>query len=357
MGYGLICLDGRPINRFGQRRNQSVTAPHCSTIFRALRRIGATITSMPGTYRQLLDAAIQHLQELKARGVQFVPVRPETLAILNQERCLAPGQSPAAPPVSARRPMPQPTARPAPVIPKPVDEKPSIELALALPLPGEAGVAAPAVVLSPEAKAAAFAELRQRAVACVKCSHLASTRKNVVFGVGSPEAELMFIGEAPGADEDDQGEPFVGKAGQLLTRIIQAMGLTRQTVYIGNILKCRPDTPGQSAGNRKPTADEMNTCIPYLHEQIDLIRPKVIVALGATAVEGLLGKTVGITKLRGNWRTYRGIPLMPTYHPAYLLRNQAPSEKRRVWEDMLQVMERLGLPISEKQRNYFLKNA
>jgi uracil-DNA glycosylase len=152
-----------------------------------------------------------------------------------------------------------------------------------------------------------------------------------------------------------QGEPFVGRAGQLLTRIIVAMGLTRETVYIANILKCRPDTPGQAAGNRKPTPQEMNTCIPYLHEQIDLIRPKVIVALGATAVEGLLGKTIGITRLRGNWKTYRGTPLMPTYHPAYLLRNQAPSEKRRVWEDMLQVMEKLGLTISEKQRNYFVK--
>ena len=221
-----------------------------------------------------------------------------------------------------------------------------------MPLPGETAVAAPAAALSPEAKTAAFAELRQRVMACVKCPHLASSRKNVVFGVGSLEAELMFIGEAPGADEDDQGEPFVGKAGQLLTKIIQTMGLTRDTVYIGNILKCRPDTPGQSAGNRKPTPEEMKTCIPYLHEQIDLIQPKVIVALGATAVEGLLGKTVGITRLRGNWKTYRGIPLMPTYHPAYLLRNQAPSEKRRVWEDMLQVMEKLGLPISEKQRNY-----
>jgi DNA polymerase len=165
----------------------------------------------------------------------------------------------------------------------------------------------------------------------------------------------MFIGEAPGADEDEQGEPFVGKAGQLLTKIIQAMGLQRGDVYIGNILKCRPDTPGQTAGNRKPTSDEMQTCIPYLHEQIDLIRPKVIVALGATAVEGLLGKTIGITKLRGNWRTYRGTPLMPTYHPAYLLRNQALSEKRKVWEDMLQVMEKLGMPISEKQRRFFLR--
>jgi DNA polymerase len=210
--------------------------------------------------------------------------------------------------------------------------------------------------LSPEAKAAAFADLRRRAMACVKCPHLASSRKNVVFGVGSIDAQLMFVGEAPGADEDVQGEPFVGRAGQLLTKIIQAMGLARNTVYIGNILKCRPDTPGQTAGNRKPTPAEMQTCIPFLHEQLDLIRPKVIVALGATAVEGLLGKTAGITRLRGHWQTYRGTPLMPTYHPAYLLRNQAPAEKRRVWEDMLSVMEKLGLPISQKQRNYFLNH-
>ena len=132
------------------------------------------------------------------------------------------------------------------------------------------------------------------------------------------------------------------------------MGLTRSSVYIANILKCRPDTPVQRTGNRKPTPEEMQTCIPYLHEQIDLIGPKVIVALGGTAMEGLLGKT-GITKLRGQWHTYRGIPLMPSYHPAYLLRNQSPSEKRRVWEDMLQVMEKLGLPISQKQRGFFSK--
>lgn len=165
----------------------------------------------------------------------------------------------------------------------------------------------------------------------------------------------MFVGEAPGADEDKQGEPFVGAAGQLLTKIIQTMGLSRESVYIANILKCRPDTPGQSSGNRKPTPEEMQTCIPYLHEQIDTIQPKVLVALGATAVEGLLGKTIGITRLRGNWRAYRGIPLMPTYHPAYLLRNQSLDEKRRVWEDMLQVMEKLEMPVSEKQRNFFLR--
>jgi DNA polymerase len=319
--------------------------------------MGARIAVMSGAYNQLLDAAIQHLQELKECGVRFVALSPESLAGLSQARPAAPVRSVPVPPAPTPRPVAKPLVSPTPPPTKPVAPKSALAQTLSLPLPGEAPTPVAAPALSPEAKAAAFAELRQRALACVRCPNLASARKNVVFGVGDINAQLMFIGEAPGADEDDQGEPFVGKAGQLLSKIIQAMGLTRGSVYIGNILKCRPDTPGQASGNRKPTPEEMQTCIPYLHEQIDLIRPRVIVALGGTAVEGLLGKTIGITKLRGQWRTYRGIPLMPTYHPAYLLRNQAPSEKRRVWEDMLQVMGRLGLPISQKQRDYFLKAA
>lgn len=216
-------------------------------------------------------------------------------------------------------------------------------------------IARPKKNLTREEKEAAMAGLRQRALACRKCEHLAVARKNVAFGVGDIHSPLMFVGEAPGADEDEQGEPFVGKAGQLLTRIIQTMGLDRDRVYIANILKCRPDTPGQSSGNRKPTPSEMATCLPYLLEQIDLIQPRVIVALGATAIEGLFGKSEGITRLRGRWLTFRDTPVMPTYHPAYLLRNQSLAEKRKVWEDMLAVMEKLGLPISEKQRGYFLK--
>jgi uracil-DNA glycosylase len=319
----------------------------------------ASMRWMSSAYLQLLDATILHLQELKERGARFVPVAPETLAALSQKSAVAPPRGltrPAAPPLPR---VEKPTLQTAVFTSNPGEPRPPIAPPLGLGLAEEQRPTAVAPVLGPalsaEAKAAAFEELRQRARACVKCPHLATSRKTVVFGVGSLDAELMFVGEAPGADEDEQGEPFVGKAGQLLTRIIQTMGLTREQVYIGNILKCRPDTPGQSAGNRKPTPEEMNTCIPYLHEQIDLIRPKVIVALGATAVEGLLGKTLGITKLRGNWRTYRGTPLMPTYHPAYLLRNQALSEKRRVWEDMLKVMEKLSLPINDKQRGYFLK--
>jgi DNA polymerase len=303
---------------------------------------------MSDAYHQLLDAAIQHVEALKARGVRYAAVSPETLAALAQPARPTEARRPAAPPAPAQPPDARPPARPA-------SSRPAVQPATPMVAPTASVVASLAPALTGEAKAAAFAELRQRALSCVKCARLAAARKNVVFGVGSINAELMFVGEAPGADEDQQGEPFVGKAGQLLTKIIQTMGLSRETVYIANILKCRPDTPGQSAGNRKPTPEEMQTCIPYLHEQIDLIRPKVMVALGATAVEGLLGKTVGITKLRGTWRSYRGIPLMPTYHPAYLLRNQSLSEKRRVWEDMLQVLEKLGLPVSEKQRNYFLK--
>jgi uracil-DNA glycosylase family 4 len=283
---------------------------------------------MPSAYNELLDATIQHLEDLKSRGLRYVTVSAETLGSLSQ----APLRQPAA---GSRKSESEAQNSLA------LDSRP-----FGASKPGEDG--------STLNKAAAFAALRERALVCVKCPHLASSRQSVVFGVGSIDAQLMFVGEAPGADEDEQGEPFVGAAGQLLTRIIQATGLSRGDVYIANILKCRPDMPPGSSGNRKPTPDEMTTCIPYLHEQIDLIRPKVLVALGGTALEGLLNKS-GITKLRGQWQTYRGTPLMPTYHPAYLLRNQAMSEKRKVWEDMMAVMEKLGMPVSDKQRNYFLK--
>jgi DNA polymerase len=303
---------------------------------------------MPDPYSQLLDATIQHLEALKARGVHFISVSPQALAGLMQ---------PSA--AKARRTDHRDVAA-SPARTTPAASRSSVaklepsKAATLSPMHLPSSPALPVNGLSPEAKLEAFSKLRERTLACTKCPDLVAARKQVVFGVGDINAQLMFVGEAPGADEDEQGEPFVGKAGQLLTKIIQTTGLAREAVYIANILKCRPDTPGQSTGNRKPTGDEMGTCIPFLHEQIDLIRPKVIVALGGTAIEGLLGKTVGIMRLRGQWQEYRGIPLMPTYHPAYLLRNQALSEKRRVWEDMLQVMERLGIPISDKQRNYFL---
>ena len=199
-----------------------------------------------------------------------------------------------------------------------------------------------------------LAHLNERAQACQKCPHLVARRHTVVFGVGDPDAQLMFVGEGPGEDEDLKGEPFVGKAGQLLTKMIAAMGLSREQVYIANIVKCRPDMPPGVPGNRKPTRDEMDTCVPYLRAQIDIIKPRALVALGATAIEGLVGATGPMGAMRGKFLEYRGAPLMPTYHPSYLLRNQSNTEKRKVWEDLLKVMERLEMPVSEKQRGFFL---
>ena len=219
----------------------------------------------------------------------------------------------------------------------------------------------PAVVETPRAASAdarrnagRLAEIRGPILACVKCPHLVRSRTQVVFGVGNPDAELMFVGEAPGEDEDRKGEPFVGKAGELLTKIVVAMNFRREDIYIANVLKCRPDMPAGDSGNRKPRPDEMETCLPYLRQQIEIIRPRAIVALGATAMLGLTGDASPMGKLRGRWHEFAGIPLMATYHPAYLLRNQSLGEKRKVWEDMLLVLERLGKPITEKQRGFFL---
>ena len=190
--------------------------------------------------------------------------------------------------------------------------------------------------------------------------------KRVVFGVGNLEAAVMFVGEAPGADEENQGEPFVGRAGQLLDRMIKAMGLERSQVYIGNILNWRPEMPrnpdGSQTGNRPPSPEEMAYCLPFIRAQIAIIQPKVLVALGKTSVDGLLGadrfKTMGAA--RGTWHTYAGTPLRASYHPSYLLRQEgltslsAKKIKRDAWEDLLAVMEQAGLPISDKQRRYFL---
>lgn len=179
--------------------------------------------------------------------------------------------------------------------------------------------------------------LRDFIGACTRCK-LAPGRTNLVFGVGNPNAELMFVGEAPGADEDLQGEPFVGRAGQLLTDIIErGMGISRADVYICNVIKCRPPE------NRNPEPDEVSTCEPFLFRQIDLVRPKAIVGLGTFAVQALLKVKTPISKLRGKWHEMRGIKMMPTFHPAYLLRN--PADKRLVWADIQEVMKFLGQPI------------
>jgi len=177
-------------------------------------------------------------------------------------------------------------------------------------------------------------ELQRVVTACEQC-RLSKTRTQVVYGVGSPKADLMFIGEAPGRDEDLQGEPFVGRAGQLLTDIIKAMKLTRDDVYIANVIKCRPPE------NRNPEPDELEACRPYIRRQVELIEPKVIVTLGRFALQSLLERTYSITAARGQWLEYNGVKVMPTYHPAFLLRN--PAAKKDVWSDMKKVMGELGI--------------
>ncbi|GIW41115.1 MAG: uracil-DNA glycosylase [Candidatus Binatia bacterium] len=184
-------------------------------------------------------------------------------------------------------------------------------------------------------RAGSLEELRAEIGDCRRCK-LHRSRTQIVFGVGNPRADLMFVGEAPGRDEDLQGEPFVGRAGQLLTEIItKGMGLRREDVYIANVVKCRPPE------NRNPEPDEIASCEPFLRRQIELVRPKVLVALGKFAAQTLLGTTAPISKLRGVWHEYHGTKLMPTLHPAYLLRN--PADKKLVWEDIKQVMRELGL--------------
>jgi DNA polymerase len=286
---------------------------------------------------RLSPAALRGLAVLAGNSRQTDVASPSVGSRRPPGDGLSPADSRRSPQGSPPRPTSTPASKPTPS--PTIPSAPRIE---------------ESIPVSGSTKAEQLAHLGERAAACVKCAHLAARRTHVVFGVGNPEARIMFVGEAPGEDEDLQGEPFVGRAGQLLTKMIAAMGLTRGDVYIANILKCRPDMPAGSSGNRKPTKDEMDTCLPYLRAQIDVIQPEVMVALGATALEGLLGPIGGISKLRGKFLEYRGIPLMPTFHPSYLLRNQSNTEKRKVWEDLLQVMERTGMAISDKQRGYFL---
>jgi len=183
--------------------------------------------------------------------------------------------------------------------------------------------------------------IREEIGECTRCK-LHTGRKNIVFGEGDPKAVIVFVGEGPGSEEDQQGRPFVGEAGQLLTDIIEkGMKIKRAEVYICNIVKCRPP------GNRNPEPDEVETCIGFVKKQIRAINPRVIVTLGNVSTQNLLGTKQGITKLRGTWQTYEGIPVMPTFHPAYLLRS--PGEKKKVWEDIQLVMAKLGMPIPEKK--------
>jgi len=177
---------------------------------------------------------------------------------------------------------------------------------------------------------------------CTRC-RLCETRTNTVFGEGDADAKVVFVGEGPGENEDLKGRPFVGRAGELLDRQIAAMGFRRDQVYICNIVKCRPP------GNRQPAADEAATCTPYLQRQLEIIEPRVIVTLGLSAARYMLDTKLSMTKLRGNWHTWRGIKLMPTFHPAYLLRQYTPETRAAVWSDLKQVLAELGLPVPQSK--------
>jgi DNA polymerase len=305
--------------------------------------------------RATLQVLVEELRRLKGAGVSTVPASEEGLAALRAAVARLCAQAPAGSSGTLEPGPMRPEATPAASArAEPRIEKKTTKTAEpVLPPP-------PSFALPEGDRAAQWAWLRERVEGDEVCRARVRPGKKVVLGVGSLEARIFFCGEAPGAEEEVQGEPFVGPAGQLLTRMIEAMGLARSDVYIGNIMNWRPDLPTppglEQTGNRPPTPEEMGYCLPYLRAQLSIVKPELIVALGSTAAQGLLGvgsfKTLG--EIRGRWHAFEGTPLMVTYHPSYILRNPTNRSKRAIWEDLLQVMERAGLPISEKQQRFFL---
>lgn len=312
--------------------------------------------------REQLLALNDELRRLKASGQRSVAVSEEGLAMLRESVNIS--RSGFTPDV----PVPAASAAVSGIKPDlQVFQTREVRAPAAPAAPaGPAMPPTPAIELPAGDKQARWNYLRDLVLTDKTCLAHVYPGKKIVFGVGNLDARIMFVGEAPGGDEEEQGEPFVGRAGQLLNKMIKAMGLDREQVYIGNILNWRPEMPrnpdGSQTGNRPPTAQEMAYCLPFIRAQIAIIQPKVLVALGKTAVDGLLGadrfKSMGAA--RGSWHQYADTPLRASYHPSYLLRQEgltsaaAKRIKRDAWEDMLAVMERAEVPVSEKQRNYFL---
>lgn len=310
--------------------------------------------------RREIEAVVHELRRLRREGEESIAVDEASLLALKQqvERLFPISERQSAP---AKRVSSGPRSPGRVEVPIATSDKTTgtrktsaaKEVAVSVPLP-------PVIELGSGDKASQMQQIRALALGDKFCQSQVNTDKNIVLGIGNLDADIFFCGEAPGEEEEDKGEPFVGPAGQLLTRIIGAMGLKREEVYIGNVMIYRPPT-ASSMGNRPPTKDEIGYCSPYLRAQIAIVKPKVIIALGKTAVDGLLGpdskRRMG--NIRSQWQDFEGIPVMPTYHPSYLLRHekiktQANRSKRMVWEDMLKVMERLEMPITEKMRAYFL---
>jgi uracil-DNA glycosylase family 4 len=301
-----------------------------------------------------LTALTAELKRLKAAGVKSIAVSDEGLGALRRIM--------TARKAGEIKPVTEEAIERGVVVESPLEAKAAVRRPLVAAGKSDATIPPPPIVVLPAGdKPARWAALRDRVLTDATCRAHVRPNKQVVFGVGSIEAQIMFVGEAPGAEEEIQGEPFVGPAGQLLTRMIGGMCLQRADVYIGNIMNWRPEIPGSAGtvqyGNRPPTEQEMAYCLPYLKAQIEVVNPVLLVALGATAAQGLLGfgSFRALGDVRGRWHEFAGKPLMVTYHPSYILRNPTNRSKRLIWEDLLKVMERAGLPVSDKQRGYFLE--
>lgn len=294
-------------------------------LLRLLQRIfllsagGCAIVQTMPTIKEL---TVETLTHLVAGGTERLPVDDDARGILREWMLAARrGKKAGEPPVSAAS---------APPAPQKKNDEPE---------------------MSTEEK---LAYLRRRAEHWRPAQALGSLRETMVFAVGNPHARLMLVGEAPGFDEERLGEPFVGKAGQLLNKMLTAMGLKREEVYISNVCKWRPSMgENQGTANRAPTAEEIAACLPLIMAEIRAVRPACIVCLGASSAKGLLQRELSVGSVRGQWLECQGAPVRVTYHPSYLLRNEQLSARRAVWEDMLAVMELLGMPVSEKQRGYF----
>ncbi|MFD2257640.1 uracil-DNA glycosylase [Luteolibacter algae] len=213
-------------------------------------------------------------------------------------------------------------------------------------------------IIIPGSKIEQLSNLRQQAERWAPARALGSLRETMVFATGNPDARIMLVGEAPGYNEEKETEPFVGPAGKKLNDILKAMGIKREDVYISNLVKFRPSMPRQTTNNRKPTPEEMAACLPLVMAEISVVKPEIIIALGGTAAEGLIGLQGSVGSMRGKWHEVSGVPTRVTYHPSYLLQSGASNQiKRSLWEDMLAAMEKLEMPISEKQRSFFKPKA
>jgi DNA polymerase len=307
----------------------------------------------------LVRSLRQHLESLARAGLDRVPAAREPVGSrpLTAGTATTPPDKPAADasslmPGERRKSEPAVTAQARPVVPAaasspsaPAAAPASASAGGPLPPPSPSGLFGssefPNAPMPAANRPAALQVLAKEVAVCTRCPHLASTRTQTVFGTGNPNARLMFVGEAPGADEDRQGEPFVGRAGQLLNDMItKGMGLSRADVYIANVLKCRPPE------NRTPSAEEAHNCFPYLDQQIEIVRPAFLCLLGKAAVQAILNTNDSMGKMRGRWYRHRGIPTIVTYHPAYLLRT--PAAKKEAWDDLRMLMKEMGLTVPSR---------